>query len=92
MSMTKPIKTLSFLERAGKPGGGKGILVSEEMTLCLATMLQPKICAVFDITGESSNSMKSPTPDSCFKQRDICRTLDGFCGSPLCNQGGGGSG
>ena len=42
----------------------------------------------FDITGVTSNSMKSPTPDSCFKQREIARCLDGFCGSPECNQGG----
>ena len=43
---------------------------------------------VFDITGVSSNSMKSPTPDSCFRERDIGRTLDTFVGSPECNQGG----
>lgn len=43
---------------------------------------------VFDITGITSNSMKSPTPDSCFRQRDIGRTLDTFVGSPECNQGG----
>ena len=43
---------------------------------------------VFDITGTNSNSMKSPTPDSCFRQRDVGRTLDTFVGSPECNQGG----
>ena len=42
----------------------------------------------FDITGISSNSMKSPTPDSCFKERFICRSLDTFVGSQECNQGG----
>ena len=42
----------------------------------------------FDITGISSNSMKSPTPDSCFKERFISRTLDTFVWSPECNQGG----
>ena len=43
---------------------------------------------VYDITGTSSNSMKSPTPDSCFRERTVGRTLDTFVGSPECNQGG----
>ena len=42
----------------------------------------------YDITGTSSNSMKSPTPDSCFRERMVGRTLDTFVGSPECNQGG----
>lgn len=42
----------------------------------------------YDITGTSSNSMKSPTPDSCFRERTVGRTLDTFVGSPECNQGG----
>lgn len=43
---------------------------------------------VYDITGATSNSMKSPTPDSCFREREVARTLDTFTGSPECNQGG----
>ena len=43
---------------------------------------------VFDITGATSNSMKSRTPDSCFRERTVARTLDTFSGSPECNQGG----
>lgn len=43
---------------------------------------------VFDITGTTSNSMKSQTPDSCFRERTVARTLDTFSGSPECNQGG----
>lgn len=43
---------------------------------------------VYDITGENSNSMKSRTPDSCFRERTVARTLDTFSGSPECNQGG----
>ena len=42
----------------------------------------------FDITGTSSNSMKPPTPDSCFRERTIGRTIDTFVGQPECNQGG----
>lgn len=43
---------------------------------------------VYDITAENSNSMKSRTPDSCFRERNVTRTLDTFSGSPECNQGG----
>lgn len=43
---------------------------------------------VYDITGAKSNSMKSPMPDSCFREREVLRTLDTFSGSPECNQGG----
>ena len=43
---------------------------------------------IYDITDVNSNSMKSPNPYSCFKQRDVTRTLDSFVGTPDCNQGG----
>ena len=43
---------------------------------------------VFDITGATSNSLKSPTEDSCFRERKVTRTLDTFTDSPECNQGG----
>lgn len=42
----------------------------------------------YDITGTYSNSMKSSTPDSCFRERRVSRTIDTFVGSPECNQGG----
>lgn len=45
-------------------------------------------CRVFDITGVTSNSMKSPTEDSCFRERDVTRTLDTWVNTPECNQGG----
>ena len=45
---------------------------------------------VYDIMGENSNSLKSRTPDSCFRERTVARTLDTFSGSPECNQGGNG--
>lgn len=32
--------------------------------------------------------MKSRTPDSCFREQTVARTLDTFSGSPECNQGG----
>lgn len=42
----------------------------------------------FDITGNTSNSMKSPNPTSCFSERDVALTLDTFVATPDCNQGG----
>ncbi|MFR5794661.1 MAG: hypothetical protein ACLUI3_03200 [Christensenellales bacterium] len=32
--------------------------------------------------------MKSPTEDSCFRERDVTRTLDTWVNTPECNQGG----
>lgn len=52
----------------------------------MSTIDRHAVC--YDITGVSSNSMKSPTPDSCFRERKVVRTLDGFVGSHECNQGG----
>lgn len=43
---------------------------------------------VFDITGTTSNSLKSPTEDSCFRERKVTRTLDTWVDTPECNQGG----
>lgn len=43
---------------------------------------------VYDITGKTSNSMKSPRPDNCFQKCDVGRTLDTWAGQPECNQGG----
>lgn len=33
-------KSLVFIERAGKPGGGKGILISEELSFTLSGLRQ----------------------------------------------------
>ena len=43
---------------------------------------------LYDITGKTSNSMKSPRPDNCFQKCDVGRTLDTWAGQPECNQGG----
>lgn len=59
----------------------------EQACYTLNTIDRHAVC--YDITGTSSNSMKSPTPDSCFRERTVGRTLDTFVGSPECNQGGG---
>lgn len=83
----------SFKGGQGPKAGSIGYQEGQAPTLTSANsgtntvpdVVYPK---VFDITGSSSNSMKSPTPDSCFRERTIGRTLDTFVGSPECNQGG----
>lgn len=62
--------------------------ISERVSPCIGAQHQATVGVVYDITGENSNSMKSRTPDSCFRERNVARTLDTFTGSPECNQGG----
>lgn len=83
----------SFKGGQGPKAGNIGYKEGQAPTLTSAnsgTNTVPDVVyqKVFDITGTSSNSMKSPTPDSCFRERTIGRTLDTFVGSPECNQGG----
>ena len=77
----------------GEKAGGIGY--SESISPTIKSVMSgsntvPDVCIkkVYDITGTSSNSMKSPTPDSCFRERTVSRTLDTFVGTPECNQGG----
>ena len=62
--------------------------ISGRVSPCIGAQHQATVGVVYDITGENSNSMKSRTPDSCFRERTVARTLDTFSGSPECNQGG----
>lgn len=62
--------------------------ISGRVSPCIGAQRQATVGVVYDITGAKSNSMKSPTPDSCFREREVSRTLDTFSGSPECNQGG----
>lgn len=83
----------SFKGGQGPKAGSIGYQEGQAPTLASAnsgTNTVPDVVyqRAFDITGTSSNSMKSPTPDSCFRERTIGRTLDTFVGSPECNQGG----
>ena len=83
----------SFKGGQGPKAGSIGYQEDQAPTLTSAnsgTNTVPDVVypRVFDITGTSSNSMKSPTPDSCFKERTVARTLDTFVGTPDCNQGG----
>lgn len=64
--------------------------ISGRVSPCIGAQHQATVGVVYDITGENSNSLKSRTPDSCFRERTVARTLDTFSGSPECNQGGNG--
>lgn len=78
--------TISFQERAGKPGGGKGILIQNERTGALSTLNNQNV--VYGICSLNSNSMKSNNPHSGIYKANISRTLDLNGGNPACNQGG----
>lgn len=62
--------------------------ISGQVSPCIGAQRQATVGVVYDITGATSNSMKSPTPDSCFRERNVTRTLDTFTDTPECNQGG----
>ena len=76
---------ISFQERAGKPGGGKGILAQHDRTGALACHPQS---VVYGISPFESNAMKSDNPRSGIYEADTARTLDLNGGTPACNQGG----
>ena len=77
---------ISFLERAGCAGGGKGILIQSEQTGTIATVQNQAVC--YGICADKSNSMLSDNPHSGIYEADTSRTLDNNCGNPACNQGG----
>ena len=77
--------------RAGKSGGGKGILVQEDKSATLScnndqTVFVP--VQAYGICSKESNAMKSDNPHSGFYEAATARTLDGNGGNPSCNQGG----
>ena len=82
----QPMAALSFQERAGKPGGGKGILIQNERTGALSTLNNQSV--VYGISAYESNAMKSGNPHSGIYEAETARTLDLNGGSPACNQGG----
>ena len=77
--------------RAGKSGGGKGILVQEDRSATLScnndqTVFVP--VQAYGICSKDSNAMKSDNPHSGFYEAATSRTLDANGGNPSCNQGG----
>lgn len=84
---------LSFQERGGKPGGGKGILIQHEHVGALSTLDNQRVLdmgeqTAYGISAFDSNAMKSDNPHSGIYKADTSRTLDLNGGSPACNQGG----
>lgn len=85
---------------AGQDAKAGSIAYSETVApmLCAGesgTNRAPAVCVAkgekaeaYDITGKTSNRMKSPRPDNCFRKCDVSRTLDTWAGQPECNQGG----
>lgn len=77
--------------RAGKSGGGKGILVQEDKSATLScnndqTVFVP--VQAYGICSKDSNAMKSDNPHSGFYEAETSRTLDCNCNNPSSNQGG----
>lgn len=79
-------KAISFQERAGKPGGGKGILIQNEAVGTLSTLNNQSVC--YGMSPFASNAMLSRNPESGIYEADTARTLDLNGGNPACNQGG----
>ena len=79
-------EAISFQERAGKPGGGKGILIQNDHVGALSTFNNQAVC--YGISAYESNAMKSDNPHSGIYQTEKSRTIDVRGGNPACNQGG----
>ena len=52
----KTSRAVSFQERAGKPGGGKGILIQNERTGALSTLNNQSVCHTFRKQGHPQNA------------------------------------
>ena len=81
-------KTLKI--RAGRPGGGKGPLIQEDVSATLScnndqTLFVPKC---YGISSMQSGAMLSDNPHAGSYEADTSRTLDQSGGNPSCNQGG----
>lgn len=63
--------SISFQERAGKPGGGKGILIQDEHTGALSTL---NIQHVFSIQGNAID--RDTKQNGCGVCEDVAHTLD----------------
>lgn len=81
------VHAISFQERAGKPGGGKGILIQDDRTGALSTVNNQNVCA-YSFDSLSSNSMKSKNPNSGCREVEVSKTLDCSGPDPSKNQGG----
>ena len=80
------VSAVSIKERAGKPGGGKGLLIQNERAGSLATSNNQAVC--YSIGNYTSGGMLSPNPHSGIYETEQSRTIDQMGASPSCNQGG----
>lgn len=85
-----PAKSYALRMRAGKPGGGKGALIQEDVSGTLGcgndqTIFQP---VAFSIGAYFSEGMLSDNPKAGIKQTETARTLDRAGGNPTSQQGG----
>lgn len=72
-------------------GGNVEQIISDEtgtLTAAMNSSGNNKVSVAYGISSYDSNAMKSSNPNSGFYEADTARTLDGNCGSPVCNQGG----
>jgi site-specific DNA-cytosine methylase len=70
-------KAISFQERAGCPGGGKGILIQDEKTASLTTQQNQSVCYGIepDVVCYRGDSITSPINASNPQPGDPCHTL-----------------
>ena len=81
----------SIRMRCGKPGGGKGALIGDNLSHTLATGNDQTIVtfpSVWTVDAERSNSMKSNNPGSGFHEAEVAKTLDTTVPTPLKALGG----
>ncbi len=76
--------------RAGKPGGGKGALIQNNLSAALSTGNDQSVFVpvAFGISSYYSEGMKSPNPGSGYYEAQTSRTLDTGGGDPRTHQGG----
>ena len=64
----------AFRNEPDAQGGGKGILIQNERTGALSTLINQSVC--YGISSYDSNAMKSQNPHSGIYEADTSRTLD----------------
>lgn len=76
--MSDEQKTLVFIDREGKPGGGKGLLISKELTFTLSGLRQNLL--VWEIEGEELSDLVMYRGQwdetEPFRSRNECKCTD----------------
>lgn len=73
-------KAISFQERAGKPGGGKGILIQDERTGALSTLNNQSVCYLNDhaVAYRKTSHAKSAEDGQGWAETEVNDTLNAF--------------